>query len=185
MGVCKNTSKKAPPFNLHIFVNSVDFIAKVIRHAKLTPEHVRVVCSKSGDSQKKNQRKLGSDFTIALPHDPIKKINFYTSTCFEGCDIYDPLGKTYIVSDGSKNHTLVDISTQFTQIAGRLRNSTYNSAIIHIYSKTRYSGLSFEEFKESAEKTLSESEKFVTDINNIPEDSRKKVLSNLSFTHDK
>ena len=45
--------------NLHIFVNSVEFIAKVIDLAKLTPEQVKVVCSVSGDNGENNQRKLG------------------------------------------------------------------------------------------------------------------------------
>ena len=52
--------------NLHIFVNSVEFIAKVIDLAKLTPEQVKVVCSVSGDNGENNQRKLGKDY----PHRP-------------------------------------------------------------------------------------------------------------------
>ena len=97
--------------NLHIFVNSVEFIAKVIDLAKLTPEQVKVVCSVSGDNGENNQRKLGKDYPIGQPSDPVRKINFYTSTCFEGCDLYDENGVTFIVSDGNKSHTLLDIST--------------------------------------------------------------------------
>ena len=52
---------KGLPHNLHIFVNSVEFIAKVIDLAKLTPEQVKVVCSVSGDNEENNQRKLGKD----------------------------------------------------------------------------------------------------------------------------
>ena len=85
--------------NLHIFVNSVEFIAKVIDLAKLTPEQVKVVCSVSGDNGENNQRKLGKDYPIGQPSDPVRKINFYTSTCFEGCDLYDENGVTFIVSD--------------------------------------------------------------------------------------
>lgn len=69
----------------------------------------------------------------------MKRINFYTSTCFEGCDIYDPDGMTYIVSDGRRANTLVDISTLFTQICGRIRNSRYQDRVTHIFSTTRYS----------------------------------------------
>lgn len=93
------------PHNLHIFVNSVEFIAKVIDLAKLTPEQVKVVCSVSGDNGENNQRKLGREYPIGQPSDPVKKINFYTSTSFEGCDIYDENGVTFIVSDGNKSHT--------------------------------------------------------------------------------
>lgn len=104
----------------------MEFTTKVIDLAKLTPEQVKVVCSVSGDNGENNQRKLGKDYPIGQPSDPVKKINFYTSTCFEGCDIYDENGVTFIVSDGNKSHTLLDISTLFTQICGRLRDSKYN-----------------------------------------------------------
>ncbi|KAA3139964.1 hypothetical protein F2A05_11460, partial [Alistipes onderdonkii] len=86
---CRKVLDKGLPHNLHIFVNSVEFTTKVIDLAKLTPEQVKVVCSVSGDNGENNQRKLGKDYPIGQPSDPVKKINFYTSTCFEGCDIYD------------------------------------------------------------------------------------------------
>ena len=122
-------------YNLHIFVNSVEFIAKVIDLAKLAPEQVKTVCSTSGDNAEVNRRKLGKAYAIGQPSDPVRKINFYTSTCFEGCDLYDENGVTFIVSDGNKSHTLLDISTLFTQICGRLRDSKYKGEIIHVYSK--------------------------------------------------
>ena len=65
---------KGLPHNLHIFVNSVEFTAKVIDLAKLTPEQVKVVCSVSGDNEESNQRKLGKDYPIGQPSDPVKKI---------------------------------------------------------------------------------------------------------------
>ena len=85
---CRKVLDSDLPYNLHIFVNSVDFIAKVIDLAKLTPEQVKAVCSTSGDNGENNQRKLGKNYPISQPSDPVQKINFYTSTCFEGCDIY-------------------------------------------------------------------------------------------------
>ncbi|KAA6304120.1 hypothetical protein EZS27_044235, partial [termite gut metagenome] len=53
------------------------------------------------------------------------KVNFYTSTSFEGCDIYDENGKVYIISDRKKSHTLLDISTLIIPICGRIRDSKY------------------------------------------------------------
>jgi hypothetical protein len=67
-----------------------------------------------------------------------KKFNFYTSTCFEGQDIYDENGRTFIVSEPHKQHTMMDISTSFIQICGRIRNSKYNGEIIHIYATSYY-----------------------------------------------
>lgn len=78
--------------NAHFFVNSVEFIAKVIKDAGLTPDQVKVVCSNGVGSLERNTAKLGTAYPIERPHDPVKRINFYTSTCFEGCDIMDEDG---------------------------------------------------------------------------------------------
>ena len=152
-------------------------MASVIEKAELSPDQVKVVCSTSGESKAKNARKLGANFPIEQPSDPVKKINFYTSTAFEGCDIYDEFGRIYIVSDAAKSHTLMDISTLFVQICGRIRNSIYATDITHIYSTTRYSeDVSLEQFIESTEKTLAKAVKLSTDTNDMPEDSRRTIL---------
>lgn len=173
------------PHNLHIFVNSVEFTAKVIDLAKLTPEQVKVVCSVSGDNGENNQRKLGKDYPIGQPSDPVKKINFYTSTCFEGCDIYDENGVTFIVSDGNKSHTLLDISTLFTQICGRLRDSKYKGEIIHVYSTTKYSReVTLDEFVESTRKVLAEAVSYAEEINSLSDTAREKTLSKIKYINE-
>ena len=173
------------PYNLHIFVNSVEFIAKVIDTLKLAPEAVKIVCSTSGDSRQENQRKLGNAYPIGQPSDPAKKINFYTSTCFEGCDIFDPDGVTFIVSDGRKAHTLLDISTLFTQICGRIRDSRYKAQIVHVYSTTKYSkAVTLDEFVAATQRTLADAEKFASDINAVDEPSREKLLKKISYINE-
>lgn len=173
------------PYNLHIFVNSVEFIAKVIDTLKLAPEAVKVVCSTSGDSRQENQRKLGNAYPIGQPSDPAKKINFYTSTCFEGCDIFDPDGVTFIVSDGRKAHTLLDISTLFTQICGRIRDSRYKAQIVHVYSTTKYSNaVTLDEFVAATQRTLADAEKFASDINAVDEPSREKLLKKIPYINE-
>lgn len=173
------------PHNLHIFVNSVEFIAKVIDLAKLTPEQVKVVCSTSGDNADTNRRKLGKDYSIGQPSDPVKKINFYTSTCFEGCDIYDENGVTFIVSDGNKSHTLLDISTLFTQICGRLRDSKYKGEIIHVYSTTKYSReVTLDEFVAATKKTLQEAVQYADEINSLSDKAREKTLSKIKYINE-
>ena len=162
--------------NFHFFVNSVDFIAEAIRMTGLQPEQVRVVCStnkNTGKGIRSNQSKLGN-FQIENTTDKVKKINFYTSTCFEGCDIYDKDGKTYIVSDKSKSHTLLDISTLFIQICGRIRDSRYNTKIGHIFSETRYNkGVSLDEFIKVSEEQREKAALLVNSINAMPEKARK------------
>lgn len=119
--------------NWHIFLNSVEGIGWIIRNAGLTPDNTRVVCSQSNGKQ--NAAKLHG-FQINSTSDPVKMFNLYTSTAFEGCDIYDERGRTFIVSEPYKIHTMPDISTSFIQIAGRIRNSIYNGEVIHLYGTT-------------------------------------------------
>lgn len=89
--------------NAYIFVNSVKFIKEVVKGLGLTKDNTRVIYSRYNNTN------------IGIPRGEIsdkpKKINLLTSTCFEGCDIYDEDGKTFIVSDANKEHSLVDIST--------------------------------------------------------------------------
>lgn len=173
------------PYNLHIFVNSVEFIAKVIDMAKLIPDQVKVVCSTSGDNNENNQRKLGKNYPINQPSDPVRKINFYTSTCFEGCDLYDENGVTFIVSDGNKAHTLLDISTLFTQICGRVRDSKYKGEIIHVYSTTKYSReVTLDEYVASTKKVLAEAVSYADEINKLSETTRIKTLSKIKYINE-
>jgi len=166
---------------VHFFVNSVEFIKKAIKKAELLPEQVKVVCANSEE----NMKKLGTDYAIEMPSDTVKKVNFYTSTAFEGCDIYDELGRTIIVSDAHRAHTLIDISTLFIQICGRIRNSDFKSEISHIYSTTRYSeDLTLEEYTERTKQTLNKAVKLANDINNVPEDSRAIVLSKIPYLNE-
>jgi len=139
----------------------------VIHKAEIKPDEVRIVCSKSRENKRKNQEKLGAEYPIAESLDPIKRFNFYTSTCFEGCDIYDEKGVTIIVNDGKVTHTLIDVGTLFTQIAGRIRNSEYNKrGIMQIYSTTKSKEeLTVEEYTRSVEKAFEEAKKFA-DRNN-------------------
>lgn len=123
--LCRTAIDRDINGNLHFFINTVEGIAAIIQKSKLTPEQVKIVASVSGDSKAKNEMKLGAGFEIGSPSDPPRKINFYTMTCFEGCDIFDKQGRIFIVSDGAKSHTLLDISTLFIQICGRIRDTMY------------------------------------------------------------
>lgn len=167
--------------NLHFFVNSVDFIAEILKKSELNPANVRVVCSNNnsvGKGRKTNQKKLGENYLIASTTDEVKHINFYTSTCFEGCDIYDPNGRTYIVSDKNKSHTLLDISTLIIQICGRIRDSHYSTEITHIFNETRYQTfVTLDEFKAKAQKQVKSTKKWIDELNKMTSDSRKTTIS--------
>lgn len=148
--------------NAHFFVNSVEFIANMIKSCGLTEENTRVVFSKNNKNYKNKVQGISNSTTSTLA----KKINFYTSTCFEGCDLMDEEGKIYIISDSAKAQTLADISTQVPQIAGRIRNTKYGNNITHFYKQTRYcEDLSYEEFKEVIFETEKKAKVFVEKVN--------------------
>lgn len=178
--LCKNAIAQQVDFNLHFFVNSVTSIGKVIRHAKLTPDQVKIVCSTSGESYDRNKEKIDG-FSISMPSGQPCKINFYTSTCFEGCDIFDKVGRTYIVSDGTATHSMLDISTTIRQIAGRIRDTQYKE-ITHIYSKSRYGrDVSYEQFKASTEQEIDKAERFLKWYATADEDIKPTIYSDMKF----
>lgn len=142
--------------NAYFFVNSVGYITDLVKICDLDDSNTRAIYSKNN----KTDVGLKRGSTLDQP----KKINFITSTAFEGCDIYDEDGLTFIISDSSETQTLIDISTKFQQIAGRIRNSKYSNVIYHIYKETRYSSLSYEEFKQFTDKTISETKEMISDI---------------------
>ncbi len=157
------------PENAYFFVNSVSYIKDIVETCGLTDENTRVIYSDNN----KTEVGIKRGYTIDKP----KKINLITSTAFEGSDIYDEDGLTFIISDSAETHTLVDISTKFQQIAGRIRNSKYSDTIYHIYKNTRYSELSYEEFTEYINKTIEETKRLVN--NNSGEDYVKKFPDEL------
>lgn len=126
--------------NLHFFLNSVDGISSIIKECDLNKEDVRIVCA----NNKKNKDKL-SGFSIQSTKDLVKKINFYTSTAFEGCDIYDKDAEIFVLCNGNRAHTLLDISTTLFQVAGRIRDIKDNTVNL-IYTTTRYIDITEEEF---------------------------------------
>lgn len=125
-------------YNLHIFINSINTIRSIIKN--ISTKNFRTICSKiAGDTDNKSGGKL----QVKSINSPVCKINFYTATAFEGVDIYDPIGKTIVVSDTNIAQSLIDISTLFIQICGRLRNSKYKDEVLFICNTTNHRYLQF------------------------------------------
>lgn len=168
--------------NAHIFVNSVEIIASLIKACNLTNDNCKAVWSKGNNKYKDviagiKRSDVGS---------PAKKINFYTSTCFEGSDISDIEGQYIIVSDGKKAHTLNDISTSFRQILGRIRNTNYRNEAIHIFKETRFSEYkSYKEYKEKTQKALQYSEKWLKLLIEEGKEEKEDVLNENYITKSK
>ena len=130
--------------NLHIFLNSVSTIYNLVKN--ISEDSYRVVCSENSKTKIKNFSKITS---------PIKKLNFYTSCAFEGCDIYDPNGLCIIICDTNISTTVLDIATKIRQVCGRLRDSKYKNECYLILntSKHRYAGTSKIEFENQVEES--------------------------------
>jgi hypothetical protein len=130
-----------------------------------------------------NARKLRG-YRIGKPSDLPCKINFYTSTCFEGCDIFDEQGKTYVVSNGKNPNTLYDISTLFVQIIGRIRDSAYKDEVVHIFSNSGYKGdVSYSDFKSIVERECRISQTAVNEYNAQDKRLRKECVLRLGEEH--
>ena len=145
-------------YNLHIFINSLNTIRSVIKG--ITTSNFRTICSKNAEAK---DLKEGGKLQIKSIVSPVCKVNFYTATAFEGVDIYDPKGKTIIVSDTNISQSLVDISTLFIQICGRLRDSEYKDQVLFICntSNHRYLKHSNEsEFQLEVDKTIQKAKTF-------------------------
>lgn len=127
--------------NAHIFYNSVSEISKTIEKLKklkdpetkeelFNPNNIRFVCSDNHENKKKVRKTTGERWgEINSITDPVRKINFYTATAFEGADILDEDGQTYIVIDDARDATKVDFHILVPQICGRIRNTRFNEHI--------------------------------------------------------
>ena len=132
-----------PERNIHVFLNSVSTIRNIIK--KLGTDDFRVVCSS------KQRGKIRHCVPIT---EPVRKLNFYTSCSFEGCDIYDEKGMTVILSDTSLSTTILDISTKIRQVCGRIRNSKYKDECILVLNTRhhRYANISKNQFDDFSAK---------------------------------
>lgn len=119
--------------NAYFFYNSIDGITKLVTTIKKIPEFkdkFSCIVSKSKYTKERFRR-------ISVPiKDPsqFSKLNFVTSSAFEGVDFYDKEGVTYIVSDSKYDYTKYSIVTTIPQIVGRLRDSIYNDTVTVLFN---------------------------------------------------
>ena len=173
--LCKSRACKGGNDNYHIFINSVEGISKIANLANLNPDDCRIVCSQSDGSKDRNQKKLGI-YTIATNQDPVKTFNFYTSTCFEGQDIFDKNGRTFIVSEPRKDHTKVDVMTSLLQICGRVRDSKYKTEINQFYAESEYKDISLEDFKKGIQEKMKDAEEAAEALDHVKGERRDRLI---------
>lgn len=122
---------------LYLFLNSVQGIKEIITTCKLDIDEIKVACA-----ERVRNSEVLKNIEISKATDPNKPINFFTKKCFQGCNLFSNNGLVVIISDGSKNHTLIDVETTIYQIVGRLRSNSEFDNILkdkvwHIYSTKR------------------------------------------------
>lgn len=146
LALCLRFLRDQEEGNLYLYYNSVLSVAKISKDLMdnfgYTSDDIKIICANTDDNTKTLKR-IGKGFRPrqAIEKDANgnllidnKRITFVTSTAFEGQDFLDPVGKTYIVSDGKLDHTKLDIATQVSQIIGRLRDSLYKDNVTMIWT---------------------------------------------------
>lgn len=145
--------------NPYFFINSVTSIIQIIKELKKAgyddPNLYKIICGNNDKNLIKIQKNLGKKYQIEFTTDPLKRITFCTATLFEGSDIYDKDGVTYVITDGTKDFTKYDVLTTLPQIIGRLRDSKYKSTVYVVMTKSYYfSYTSIEEFEKEIRRQL-------------------------------
>ena len=199
LSICLGFLRGAEEGNLYLYYNSVSSIVKICKDLKtkygITKDDIKIICADT-DNNKKSLKTLGSGWRPkqAIEEDELNekgevvkfyKINFITSTAFEGQDFLDPIGKTYIVSDGKLEHTKLDISTQVSQITGRLRKSTYKDVINMIWTVSPTLEITDEESYKSYLKEQEDSAKaLVKSFNDVSDNIRAQSILINGTTND-
>ena len=167
--------------NPYFFINSVTSIIQIIKELQKAGYNdanlYKIICGNNPDNLTKIQRQLGKKYTIEFTTDSLKKITFCTATLFEGSDIYDKDGVTYVITDGTKDHTKYDVLTTLPQIIGRLRDSKYRDTVYVLLSPSYYfSYTSIDEFEAEIRKQLNQAEGVVATFNSTDNDMVKDAL---------
>ncbi|MBK9359233.1 MAG: DEAD/DEAH box helicase family protein [Bacteroidales bacterium] len=167
--------------NAHVFINSVNGIIGIVKHLIKSEENIkdniRIVCADNDRNNELLKLRLGLKYKRSENTSPAKKINFYTSTSFEGSDLKDSQGVCYIVTDGSVDHTKINILTTLPQIAGRIRDSIYKNEVTLIYTPNSYYSHTTEaEFKESVKANLKLYNEVVKDFKNVSDATKVEIL---------
>lgn len=171
--------------NPYFFINSVTSIIQIIKELKKAGYNnsslFKIICSNNKDNSIKIHKHLGKDYNIEFTTDPIKRVTFCTATLFEGSDLYDKDGITYIVTDGTKDHTKYDILTTLPQIIGRLRDSKYRDTVYVILSPSYYFAYtSVHEFEQEIRRQLKLAEGFVLTFNQTDNEMVRNGLEEVS-----
>lgn len=167
---------------LYIFLNSVKTIEQICRSLELEPEDVKICCA-----NRKRNKYILDKYAIEDVTSPNKKINFFTSKCFQGCNLYTTNGLVLMVSDTKQPSMLIDMSTQGAQIAGRIRNNSrskncFANTLIYIYSTNK--NFTPEALAEVYNKTVTEDEAVLAQWNKCDAKMKEWIKGHINEDKD-
>ena len=168
---------------LYIFLNSVSSIRQICDTLHLNDEDVKICCA-----NRIRNRKLMGEYNISSVTSPNKKLNFFTSKCFQGCNLFTNNGLILVVSDANRDSMVTDLTSDLVQIAGRLRdNNEYHNCfrnfLVHIYA-TKSDVLSDEEFEEVMNEKTSQANTLISASNKLNEEEAKAMFERMNLTND-
>ena len=155
--------------------NSVSAISNIIESTGLTSDDVTVICA----DNEINKLKL-KGLPVGKVQEKNKIFTFCTKTTFYGADFYSDAGLAIIVSDGNAKSSLLDIATDITQIAGRIRTkeNPFKNIILHIYN-TGIMCESKAEHEAKLHERLVSAQKIVEIFNNSSLESRGAIIERI------
>lgn len=167
---------------LYIFLNSVKTIEQICRTLDLDESDVKICCA-----VRKRNRHILDKYQIDDVTAPNKKINFFTSKCFQGCNLYTKNGLVILVADTKSPSLLIDMSTQGVQIAGRIRKKAdclncFRNALIYIYSTNNK--INKEELDKVYTDRLRSSEAILKDFSNLSDDAKAWIIDHINDETD-
>ena len=168
---------------LYIFMNSVTSIRQVCDTLDLKEEDVKICCA-----NRIRNRKLMDKYDISSVISPNKKVNFFTSKCFQGCNLFTNNGLIIVVSDASRESMVTDLTSDLVQIAGRLRdNNEYHNCfrnfLVHIYS-TKSEVMSDEEFEEMMNEKIEQANVLISGNSKLNAEESRVMLERMNLTND-
>ena len=172
-------------YEAFFFINSVTDIASILKHCSLTNEEVKIVCA----DDESNRAKLNG-YTISNSRAENRKFTFITSKSFEGADYYSATGLCYVVSNSNNRNTLLDISTDIYQIAGRIRTESnpFRNTLVHIFNTTGKRRLnleiSYDEYKQVVEEEIEEAKAILEVANTKARKMAEKMIKSEYITRD-
>ena len=158
-------------------MNSVTSIRQVCDTLGLEDEDVKICCA-----NRVRNRKLMEKYTISSVTSPNKRINFFTSKCFQGCNLFTNNGLIVVVSDANRESMVTDLTSDLVQIAAEYHNC-FRNILVHIYS-TKSNILSDEEFEEVMNDKLREANILISGNSKLSEEESKTMIERMNLAND-